>query len=170
MNKLTVIFAVIAGVVIGLIIAYMLKIPFAVLIVDTIKAKIASINIGGINIGSLASIASIAGLAGTAYQLIKTNKDKVAAQTENAKQLLLNQDTREELLNTTNIKTNLEAKLTEATQTLEAKTQEFKGMADEMTLLRNENDKLKQTIDTLHETLRRNKLTDGESIVKTVVK
>ena len=177
MNKIVAILAIIIGITIGIIIAYMLKIPFAVLIVDTIKAKIAGINIGGVNIGSIASVASIIGLAGTAYQLLKANKDKVAAQVANAKQMLTNKETQEELVNTTNIKTQLEGKLAEATQlkdeavqTLETKTQEFKGLTDQVAKLQEELKKRDLTIDTLHETLRRNKLSDDEVIEKIIVK
>ncbi len=170
MNTLKAILIVVIGITVGLIIAYMLKIPFAVALIDAIKAKIASVNIGGINIGSIASIASITGLAGTAYQLVKANKDKAAAiksattESENSKQLA------QKLLEVDGIKADAEKKLAETQATLEAKTEEYKGMTDEVTLLRNQAEKNQITIDTLHETLRRNKLTDGEAIIKTVVK
>jgi len=177
LNKFLLIITVIAGIAVGLILSYALKIPFAVAVVDTIKAKIASINIGGVNIGSIASIAGILGTAGTAYGLYGQYKGKIEAQAQNAKQLLDNKNTYEELTNVTNLKTSLEDKLSEATQlknealqTLETKTQEFQGLTDEVSLLQDKLEEKEIKIDTLTDALRRIKLEKGEVIEKIIVK
>jgi len=169
MNKITMILAIIVGVAIGLFVGYMLKNPICVWIGDMLKAKIAAIKIGEVNVGSIASFASIIGFAGTAYGWLKSQKDTLLAKKSAALEAANSQQIAEKLLKVDGMKTDAETKLAEAQQTLEAKTDEFKGMAKNVTFLENENDKLRQTIDTLHETLRRNKLTDGETIVKTKV-
>lgn len=177
MNKFLLIIAILAGITVGLLISYALKIPFAVAVVDAIKTKIAGINIGGVNIGSIASIAGILGTAGTAYGLYGQYKGKIEAQAQNAKQLLNNKNAYEELTNVTNLKTSLEDKLSEATQlknealqTLETKTQEFQGLTDEVSLLQNKLEKSYIKNDTLTDALRRLKLEKGEVIEKIVVK
>ena len=132
MNKLTIILAIAAGIIIGLIIAYMLKIPFAVILIDTIKAKIASINIGGINIGSIASLASIAGLAATASGYLTQRKEKVEAQTAATQQMLQNQNLGEELSAVTKVKDDFETKLDEATQQKDIALQQLQTTQSEL--------------------------------------
>jgi len=172
MLKTLIIIALIAGAILAGIAfcAYVLKIDLASNIMNAITTPFSNIFAGGkLDLQTVASGASLATAATSAIGWFKSNKDKALAQAENAKQLVANSGLTEELVG---IKAQLEdANKTKdaALQTLETKTEEFKGLANNVAFLENENEKLRQTIDTLHETLRRNKLTDGESIVKTKV-
>jgi len=155
MISLKIILIIAVGVIIGLAIAYLLKVPLVVELVDMLKAKIASLNIAGVDLGSIFSISSVVGLAGLGYQLYTTHKDKVAAQAENAKQLLANKELYEGYSNVTGQLDQVTKAKDQALQTLEDKTKEFQGLADEVNLLRKEVEKKDLVVDDLQELLQK---------------
>ncbi len=173
MLKTILIIALIAGAILASIAfcAYVLKVDFAINIMNTITQPFSNLLTGDLsNLQTIASGASIATAATSAIGWIKSNKDKVAAQAENVKQLLANKELEK---NYSTVTGQLEAAnkvKDEALQTLEAKTQEFQELADKVAEQKRQLEAKDVTIDTLHDALRRDKLEADERIEKIIVK
>jgi len=148
MDNLKLILIIAVGVIIGLIISYILKIPFAVALIDAFKTKVLSINIAGISLGDFVSVSSIVGIAGLGYQLYTSHKDKIAAQAENAKQQLANKELYEGYSNVNTQLTEANQIKDQALQTLDSKTKEFKESANKIAGLEEQVKNLRQTIHT----------------------
>jgi hypothetical protein len=171
--KIVIILVLIAGAIFAAIAicAYVLKVDFAVNIMNTITEPFSGALTGGnLDLPTIASGASVATAATTAIGWIKSNKDKALALKDNAKQQLENSGLLEQVESIKETKTQLEEQITELTQTKDKALAEAKEAKQQLTQQTEELQKARSTIETLHETLRRNKLTDEESIIKTVVK
>jgi len=153
-----------------LICAYILKVEFAINLMDTIKEPFTSLSVNKLNLGTIASGASVATAATTALGWIKTNKEKALAMKDNAQKQLENSGLLEQVESVKDAKTQLEGQITEITKIKDNALAEAEAAKNQLSQQTEELQKAQNTIDTLHDTLRRNKLTDGESIVKTVIK
>ena len=173
MLKTVIILVLIAGAVLAgiAVCAYVLKEDFAVNIMNTITEPFSEAFAGGeLNLQTIASGASVAAAATTAIGWIKSNKDKALALKDNAQQQLENSGLMEQVGSIKETKKQLEGQITELTQIKDTALSEAEEAKQQLTQQTEELEKARGTIETLHETLRRNKLTDDETIVKTVVK
>lgn len=151
--------------------AYVLKVDFANNIMNTITSPFSSLLSGGkLDFQTIASGASVATAATTAIGWIKSNKDKALAQKQALEQQVENSGLTENYQKLTDTKKELEDQVTDLTQQKDDIMTEMESTKNEFSQQADQLQKARETIETLHETLRRNKLTDGETIVKTVVK
>lgn len=172
MLKTIIILALIAAAVLGgiAVCAYVLKVPFAQNIMSTITEPLTDALSGGsLDLPTVASGASIATAATTAIGWIKSNKDKALAMKDNAQQQLENSGLMEQVETIKTAKKDLEGQITELTQAKDTALAEAEAAKNQLAQQTEELQKAQNTIDTLHETLRRNKLSEDETIVKTVV-
>ena len=176
MNKILLIVLIIAAIIVAVLVAYRLDLPFAVTLVDGAKAKFTELTSGGIDAQtaisgvSVASAgASIAGLINQAQQkkaAISTALDQSGLKDQALAQVNQLTETKDQLLSA---KDALTAQLNEVTQIKDQALQEAEAAKTQFTSLEETIKKQQQTIDTLHETLKRNKLSADEAIIKTVV-
>lgn len=128
---------------------------------------------GAPNLSNIASAGTLVTLAGTLKKYATTAKEKGEALIENSgltnavNQLKDTKSSLEEQLEST--KTVFEGQITEITAIKDSALQEAENAKSELLAQKEELEKAKHTIDTLHETLRRNKLSPDESIIKTVI-
>ena len=173
MIKTLIIIALIAGAIIAgiAVCAYVLKIPFAQNIMNTITDPLTgALSNGNLDFQTIASGASVATAATTAIGWIKTNKEKVLAVKDSAQKQLENSGLLEQVDQIKNAKKDLEGQIMEITKIKDSALAEAEAAKNQFSQQTEELQKAQNTIDILHETLRRNKLSDGESIVKTVIK
>lgn len=173
MLKTIIIVALIAAAVLGAIAicAYVLKIDFAQNIMNTITSPFnEALSGGSLDLPTIASGFSVATAATTAIGWIKTNKEKAFAMKDSAQKQLENSGLLDQVEAAKTAKKDLEGQITEITQAKEDALAEAEAAKTQLTQQTEELTKAQNTIDTLHETLRRNKLSEDESIVKTVVK
>lgn len=173
MLKTVIILVLIAGAVLAgiAICAYVLKVDFAANIMSTITEPFSGALTGGnLDLPTIASGASVAAAATTAIGWVKTNKDKALALKDNAQQQLQNSGLMEQVESIKATKTQLEGQITDLTKIKDKAVAEAEEAKNQLTQQTEELQKARETIETLHETLRRNKLTDDETIIKTVVK
>jgi len=150
--------------------AYVLKIPFAQNTMNTITEPFANLTSGGnLNLQTIASGASIAAATTTAVGWIKSNKDKAVALKNSAETEIKNSGLLENVNSLKETKTELEAQITEINKVKEDAIAEAEAVKNQFNQQSEELQKAKTTIDTLHETLRRNKLSENEAIIKKVI-
>jgi chromosome segregation ATPase len=175
-NKILLIILIVAAAIVGLLIAYRLELPFAVTAVDTIKEGWTNLTSGGIDPQTAVSGISIASAGASIAGLINQVQQKKAAITSAIDQSGLKDkalaqvdqltQTKEQLLSA---KDSLTLQLNEVTQIKDQALQEANAAKTQFNSLEETIKKQQQTIDTLHETLRRNKLSPDESIIQKVV-
>lgn len=173
MLKTVIILVLIAGAVLAgiAVCAYVLKVDFAINIMNQITGPFTGALSGGnLDFQTIASGASVATAATTALGWIKTNKEKALAMKDNAQKQLENSGLLEQVESVKDAKTQLEGQITEITKIKDNALAEAEAAKNQLSQQTEELQKAQNTIDTLHDALRRNKLTDGESIVKTVIK
>jgi hypothetical protein len=139
MNKLFLIIIVVIVAILGgiAIASYILHLPPAVAITDTIKTKLDSINIGGHDITEIGNYISIAGLATTALGWLNSNKEKDAATSFAKTQIANNQQLEGKLKEIDEKKKELEETLTtkiaDVTTLKDNALTELESVRDELT-------------------------------------
>ena len=115
-------------------------------------------------VGAISGIAGAGTIANLAYSKLKSSASEEINKQNN---VIVDKNTELQAYKAT-AEAEKEQLLAEIQQ-LKDETPDTTILQDQVTQLQSELDKSRTTIDTLHETLKRNKLTDGEEIIKTVV-
>lgn len=155
MLKTILIIALIAGAAVGAlaICAYVLKVEFAVGIMNQITQPFTSLTTGGLsglNLSTVASAASLATAATSAIGWVKSNKEKALALKDSAKAELENSGLIESVNSLKSTKSQLESQLKEATQIKDDALSEVNGYKSEIAKLKQENSNLQSSLDTLN--------------------
>jgi chromosome segregation ATPase len=150
-NKLFVILIVAIMAIVGVAIAYILRVAPAVQLVEAIQQQIGGLTSGftapELSLSTVASGASLATAATSTIGWIKSNKDKVLAQKEAIAQQVENSGLMEQYESLKNTKTDLESQLTQLKTDTKTELASYK---DEVAKLKQENKNLQTSLDTLN--------------------
>ena len=139
MSKLFFIAVIVIAVLTGILISsYILHLPPAVAITDMITEKLSALNLGGLNIVALLGVGLP--LATTAYGWYKSHQDKIRAQTAAIESSQLSQELGQDLTSVTNIKTELEDKVSDLTQLKDNALAQAQSAKDELSTVKTQLD------------------------------